>query len=133
MRRRARCAPTTAPLMAMATDMGGGRVTAHARMRGSRRERVHAIRRRTNVDAIMARFDVIERVVIIGGGHIGLEAAAVLSNSSNLPVTLRIEGLRDDAAARFPRRALAPKRASIPRHGGSDTRGGKLYRPGLTA
>jgi 3-phenylpropionate/trans-cinnamate dioxygenase ferredoxin reductase component len=40
---------------------------------------VHAVRNRSDVDAIMARLPQVERVVVIGGGYIGLEAAAVLS------------------------------------------------------
>lgn len=39
---------------------------------------VHAIRTRADVDRIMARLDQIEKVAVIGGGYIGLEAAAVL-------------------------------------------------------
>ncbi len=40
---------------------------------------VACIRRREDVDTIMARLDSITSVVIIGGGYIGLEAAAVMS------------------------------------------------------
>lgn len=40
---------------------------------------VHAVRDREDVDAIMAELASVEQVVIIGGGYIGLEAAAVLS------------------------------------------------------
>ncbi|NNC73057.1 MAG: FAD-dependent oxidoreductase, partial [Sphingomonadaceae bacterium] len=40
---------------------------------------VHAVRRRADVDAMMAKLDSVERVVVIGGGYIGLEAAAVLT------------------------------------------------------
>ncbi len=39
---------------------------------------VHAVRTRADVDAMMAKLGEIERVVVIGGGYIGLEAAAVL-------------------------------------------------------
>lgn len=39
---------------------------------------VHAVRDREDVDAIMAQLPAAERVVVIGGGYIGLEAAAVL-------------------------------------------------------
>ncbi|MET0241644.1 MAG: FAD/NAD(P)-binding oxidoreductase [Sphingobium sp.] len=46
---------------------------------GSAAKGVYAIRRRSDVDAIMALLPTVERVVIIGGGYIGLEAAAVLS------------------------------------------------------
>lgn len=39
---------------------------------------VHAVRTRADADAIMAELDTVRRVCIIGGGYIGLEAAAVL-------------------------------------------------------
>ncbi|MBS0481251.1 MAG: oxidoreductase [Proteobacteria bacterium] len=39
---------------------------------------VHAVRTRDDADAILAALDGTERVVVIGGGYIGLEAAAVL-------------------------------------------------------
>jgi 3-phenylpropionate/trans-cinnamate dioxygenase ferredoxin reductase component len=40
---------------------------------------IYAVRNRADVAAIMAELPEIERVVVIGGGYIGLEAAAVLS------------------------------------------------------
>ncbi|WP_010187356.1 NAD(P)/FAD-dependent oxidoreductase [Sphingomonas sp. PAMC 26605] len=46
---------------------------------GAEADGVHAIRTRVDVDAVMARLPQVERVVIIGGGYIGLEAAAVLT------------------------------------------------------
>lgn len=39
---------------------------------------VHAVRTRADADAIMAELDAVGRVCIVGGGYIGLEAAAVL-------------------------------------------------------
>ena len=42
-------------------------------------EGVHAVRSRADVDAMMAKLDRIGKVVVIGGGYIGLEAAAVLT------------------------------------------------------
>jgi 3-phenylpropionate/trans-cinnamate dioxygenase ferredoxin reductase subunit len=39
---------------------------------------VHVIRRKADVDAIRAGLDSARRVAVIGGGYIGLEAAAVL-------------------------------------------------------
>jgi 3-phenylpropionate/trans-cinnamate dioxygenase ferredoxin reductase subunit len=40
---------------------------------------VHAVRTRADVDAILRELPATQRVVVIGGGYIGLEAAAVLS------------------------------------------------------
>jgi 3-phenylpropionate/trans-cinnamate dioxygenase ferredoxin reductase subunit len=40
---------------------------------------VHAVRSRQDVDALIAELPTTERVVVIGGGYIGLEAAAVLT------------------------------------------------------
>lgn len=40
---------------------------------------VHAVRTRADVDAMLAEIDNVQNVVVIGGGYIGLEAAAVLS------------------------------------------------------
>ncbi len=41
--------------------------------------RVHAVRSRADVDRMMAELPDVTRVVVIGGGYIGLEAAAVLA------------------------------------------------------
>src|SRR3546814_15246837 len=49
---------------------------------------VHAVRRRDDVDAMMAKIDRIEHVTVIGGGYIGLEAAAVLSKFGKKVVLL---------------------------------------------
>ena len=40
---------------------------------------VHAVRDRADVDRMIAELDVVKKVVVIGGGYIGLEAAAVLA------------------------------------------------------
>lgn len=40
---------------------------------------VHAVRTRADVDRLMTELDSTNRVVVIGGGYIGLEAAAVLT------------------------------------------------------
>jgi 3-phenylpropionate/trans-cinnamate dioxygenase ferredoxin reductase component len=39
---------------------------------------IHVVRTRADVDAMMAELDSVSRVAVIGGGYIGLEAAAVL-------------------------------------------------------
>ena len=40
---------------------------------------VHSVRSRADVDRMMAELSEVSEVVVIGGGYIGLEAAAVLS------------------------------------------------------
>jgi 3-phenylpropionate/trans-cinnamate dioxygenase ferredoxin reductase subunit len=40
---------------------------------------VHAVRSRADVDRMIAELPSVERVVVVGGGYIGLEAAAVLT------------------------------------------------------
>jgi 3-phenylpropionate/trans-cinnamate dioxygenase ferredoxin reductase component len=42
-------------------------------------ERVHAVRSRADVDRILATLPQVREAAVIGGGYIGLEAAAVLS------------------------------------------------------
>ncbi len=46
---------------------------------GSELAGVHAVRNREDVDAIMVELAGVTRVAIVGGGYIGLEAAAVLT------------------------------------------------------
>lgn len=46
---------------------------------GANARGLYSIRRRDDVDAIKAQLDNIKHVAIIGGGYIGLEAAAVLT------------------------------------------------------
>ncbi len=45
---------------------------------GGNLEGVHVVRNKSDVDAILAELESVETVAIIGGGYIGLEAAAVL-------------------------------------------------------
>ncbi len=42
---------------------------------------VHTVRTRADADAMMAALDTTQQVVIVGGGYIGLEAAAVLAKA----------------------------------------------------
>jgi 3-phenylpropionate/trans-cinnamate dioxygenase ferredoxin reductase component len=56
---------------------GGGRARALP-CPGAECADVHGIRTRADVDRIMAKLDAVQRVAVIGGGYIGLEAAAVL-------------------------------------------------------
>jgi 3-phenylpropionate/trans-cinnamate dioxygenase ferredoxin reductase component len=49
---------------------------------------VHAIRSRADVDQLLAELDAARHVVVIGGGYIGLEAAAALSKQGKRVVLL---------------------------------------------
>ncbi len=42
---------------------------------------IHTVRTRADVDRMMGELERVERVAVIGGGYIGLEAAAVLAKS----------------------------------------------------
>jgi 3-phenylpropionate/trans-cinnamate dioxygenase ferredoxin reductase subunit len=46
---------------------------------GAEARGIHAIRRRADVDALIAELPATRHVIVIGGGYIGLEAAAVLT------------------------------------------------------
>lgn len=46
---------------------------------GSQARNIHAVRSRADVDKIIAALPTVEKVVVIGGGYIGLEASAVLT------------------------------------------------------
>ena len=48
---------------------------------------VHSVRNRADVDRLLRELDRVTRVVVIGGGYIGLEAAAILTKLGK-PVTL---------------------------------------------
>ena len=49
---------------------------------------VHAVRTRADVDAMIAELPTVKQIVVIGGGYIGLEAAAVLSKFGKQVVLL---------------------------------------------
>ena len=49
---------------------------------------VHGVRTREDADAIMAELSAVDQVVVIGGGYIGLEAAAVLTKLGKTVVLL---------------------------------------------
>lgn len=55
---------------------------------GHHLDRVHAVRSRADVDRMMAELATTERIVVIGGGYIGLEAAAVLAKLGKQVVLL---------------------------------------------
>lgn len=46
---------------------------------GSQARNIHAVRSRADVDKIMSALPTVKKVVVVGGGYIGLEAAAVLT------------------------------------------------------
>ncbi|MBC2776057.1 NAD(P)/FAD-dependent oxidoreductase [Parasphingopyxis marina] len=73
---------------------------------GAELEGVHFVRSRADADAMMVRLDSIERVVIVGGGYIGLEAAAVLTKLGKKVVLLEaldrvLARVAGDALSRF--------------------------------
>lgn len=49
---------------------------------------IHTVRTRTDVDQMMAELDSVTRVAVVGGGYIGLEAAAVLAKLGKRVVVL---------------------------------------------
>ncbi len=49
---------------------------------------VHSVRAKADIDRMLARLDRVERVAVIGGGYIGLEAAAVLTKLGRKVVLL---------------------------------------------
>jgi 3-phenylpropionate/trans-cinnamate dioxygenase ferredoxin reductase subunit len=55
---------------------------------GAEAPNVHGVRRRGDVDAMMAKLDSVSHVTVIGGGYIGLEAAAVLTKFGKKVVLL---------------------------------------------
>lgn len=57
----------------------GGGVARRLSCPGSTAAGIHTVRTRADVDALMAALPTTQRFAIIGGGYIGLEAAAVLS------------------------------------------------------
>ena len=52
---------------------------------------VHGVRNRADVDTMMAELDSTREVVVIGGGYIGLEAAAVLTKLGKKVTVLEVQ------------------------------------------
>lgn len=80
---------------------------------------VHAVRTRADADAIMAELDAVRRVCIIGGGYIGLEAAAVLIKVGRQVMLLEAQ---DRLLARVAGAPLSAFYASEHRAAGVDLR-----------
>jgi 3-phenylpropionate/trans-cinnamate dioxygenase ferredoxin reductase component len=55
---------------------------------GANLQGVHSVRNRADVDVIMTDLPNVQKVVVVGGGYIGLEAAAVLSKIDKQVVLL---------------------------------------------
>lgn len=53
---------------------------------------VHAVRTRVDVDRLLRELPAVRRVVVIGGGYIGLEAAAVLTKLGKAVTILEAQG-----------------------------------------
>lgn len=80
---------------------------------------VHMVRTRADVDRMMAELDGAEQAVVIGGGYIGLEAAAVLAKLGKRVVLL--EAL-DRVLARVAGETLSRFYEAEHRHHGVDVR-----------
>jgi 3-phenylpropionate/trans-cinnamate dioxygenase ferredoxin reductase subunit len=52
---------------------------------------IHTVRTRADVDQMMAELDGVTRVAVVGGGYIGLEAAAVLAKLGKQVVVLEAQ------------------------------------------
>lgn len=96
---------------------------------GSDASGIFGIRRRDDVDAIMARLPSVKHVVVIGGGYIGLEAAAVLTKLGK-SVTL-LEAL-DRVLARVAGEELSRFYEAEHRAHGVDLRTGAMVESILT-
>lgn len=82
---------------------------------------IHGVRTRADVDAIMAELDGVRRVCIIGGGYIGLEAAAVLTKFGKHVTLLEAQ---DRVLARVAGAPLSAFYAAEHRAAGVDLRTG---------
>ncbi|KQM29013.1 MULTISPECIES: NAD(P)/FAD-dependent oxidoreductase [unclassified Sphingomonas] len=82
---------------------------------------IHRVRTRADVDAIMAELDGVQRVCIIGGGYIGLEAAAVLTKVGKHVTLLEAQ---DRVLARVAGAPLSAFYAAEHRAAGVDLRTG---------
>ena len=80
---------------------------------------VHSIRTRADVDALIADLTATDDVVIVGGGYIGLEAAAVLSKTGKRVTILEAQ---DRVLARVAGKAVSRFYAAEHRAHGVDVR-----------
>jgi len=84
---------------------------------------VHGVRTRADVDRMVAELETVARVVVIGGGYIGLEAAAVLSKLGKHVTVLEAQ---DRVLARVAGEALSRFYEAEHRARGVDIRVGTL-------
>jgi 3-phenylpropionate/trans-cinnamate dioxygenase ferredoxin reductase subunit len=84
---------------------------------------VHSVRSRADVDRIMSELASTERVVVIGGGYIGLEAAAVLTKLGKMVTVLEA---MDRVLARVAGEALSRFYEAEHRAHGVDVRLGTM-------
>lgn len=84
---------------------------------------VHGVRTRADVDRMVAELETVARVVVIGGGYIGLEAAAVLSKLGKHVTVLEAQ---DRVLARVAGEALSRFYEAEHRAHGVDIRVGTL-------
>ncbi len=82
---------------------------------------VHVVRNKSDVDAMLSEMDTAETVVIIGGGYIGLEAAAVLRKFGKKVVLLEAQ---DRVLARVAGKGLSQFYEAEHRSHGVDLRTG---------
>jgi 3-phenylpropionate/trans-cinnamate dioxygenase ferredoxin reductase subunit len=89
---------------------------------GHHLEGIHTIRNKADVDALIGELETTSRVVVIGGGYIGLEAAAVLTKLGKQVILL--EAL-DRVLARVAGEALSAFYEAEHRAHGVDLRTGQ--------
>ncbi len=96
-----------------------GAAPRHLSCSGRNATGVHYLRTRADVDGIKADLGNAERVAVIGGGYLGLEAASVLQEAGKQVVVIEAQ---DRILARVTGTAVSEFIASLHRHNGVDIR-----------